>query len=81
MFLFVLTRVIKGRYRQQLTVMAAERPITELQFHVSASLKGSDPLVVQVLVSQAYRSVSNRLMRHLLASNDDYVRQMADRDF
>ena len=65
--LFVLCRVIKGRYRQQLTVMAAEKPITQLQFFV--------------LVNQAYRSVSNRLMRHLMSSNDAYVRQMADRDF
>ena len=64
---FALSRVIKARYRQQLTVMAAEKPITQLQFYV--------------LVNQSYRSVSNRLMRHLLISNDEYVGRMIARDF
>ena len=79
---FALCRVVKARYRQQLTVMAAEKPITQLQFFVSLKSVLSDAFhFVQVLVNQAYRSVSNRLMRHLLSSNDEYVQRMVDRDF
>ena len=74
-------RVIKGRYRAQLTKMAAEKPITQLQFFVSPSLRHLNFTFVQVLVNQAYRSVTNRLMRHLLNDNDDYIRRMIEGDF
>ena len=59
--------VIKGRYRQQLTEMAAQKPITQLQFFV--------------LVNQCYRSVTNRLMHRLLDTNDAYIERMANADF
>ena len=52
-------RCVKMRYRQQLTEMSASREVTELQF--------------QLLVRQAYQSVSNNVMRRQLNENDLYI--------
>ena len=58
---------MKGRYRSQLTLMAAEKSISQLQFYV--------------LVNQSYRSVTCRLMRRLLDDNDEYIERMINEDF
>ena len=59
--------MVKGRFSQQLTMTAAEKPISIEQFHV--------------LVKTAYESVTYRLMQHLLKSNDAYIQRMLTEDF
>ena len=61
--------------------MAARKPITQLQFFVSPAADHLYFRSVQVLVNQAYRTISNRLMHHLLDTNDDYIRRMIAEDF